>query len=128
MIAEQLTNGQYFKLANETTILKCVDDNRPADWQRYPGVVYQNTETGMFGGLGGYNNVELCSAPERATEKQVAYLHDLGYTGDVNLSKKLASKLIDKLKSASQPACHYCGMPATGHGFFGEPACSECGG
>lgn len=100
MIAEQLTNGQYFKLANETTILKCVDDSRPADWMRYPGIVFQNTKTGMFGGLGGYNNVELCSAPERATE------------------------MIYKL----QPACHYCGMPATGHGFFGEPACSECGG
>ncbi len=24
--------------------------------------------------------------------------------------------------------CHYCGQPATGVGFFGEPVCPECGG
>ncbi len=24
--------------------------------------------------------------------------------------------------------CHYCGQPADGIGFFGEPACRECGG
>lgn len=24
--------------------------------------------------------------------------------------------------------CHYCGMPAKSFGFFGEPACEDCGG
>lgn len=24
--------------------------------------------------------------------------------------------------------CHYCGMPATGWGFFDEPVCEDCGG
>lgn len=24
--------------------------------------------------------------------------------------------------------CHYCGMEVAGRGFFGEPACPECGG
>lgn len=28
----------------------------------------------------------------------------------------------------AQSSCHYCGMPARSDGFFGEPACSECGG
>lgn len=23
-------------------------------------------------------------------------------------------------------ACHYCGMPATGIGSFGEPVCDDC--
>lgn len=36
------------------------------------------------------------------------------------------------LKSATKPAavaaprCHYCGLPATGIGFFGEPVCDDC--
>jgi hypothetical protein len=24
-------------------------------------------------------------------------------------------------------SCHYCGMPATGFGFFDEPVCADCG-
>ena len=31
-------------------------------------------------------------------------------------------------KRAEDACCHYCGLPATGIGFFGEPACEECGG
>ncbi len=26
----------------------------------------------------------------------------------------------------AQPTCHYCGQPATGIGFFGEPVCDDC--
>ena len=31
-------------------------------------------------------------------------------------------------RRAEQTYCHYCGMPAKSSGFFGEPACEECGG
>lgn len=26
----------------------------------------------------------------------------------------------------TRATCHYCGMPATGIGFFGEPVCDNC--
>ena len=71
-----------------------------------------------------FNATELRLTGENAaTEKQIDYIVLLG--GEpAPYTKQDASKLIDSLK----PSCHYCGMPATGHGFFGEPACSECGG
>jgi len=79
MNANQLTNGQFFKLIyrgqpskyDETDVLKCVDDNRPADWMRYPGIVYRNTRTGLHGGLGGANEIVLCDAPMPAEKMTV---------------------------------------------------------
>lgn len=29
---------------------------------------------------------------------------------------------------STRPACHYCGLDATGRGFFDEYVCPECGG
>lgn len=63
------------------------------------------------------------SAP---TERQMAYLIDLGYVGGP-LTKSQASAEIDRLKN-SVGSCHYCGMPANSWGFFDEPVCRECGG
>jgi hypothetical protein len=58
-----------------------------------------------------------------ATEKQMNYIVDLG--GQTGPYTKLeASQIIECLK----PSCHYCGMPATGFGFFDEPVCGGCGG
>jgi len=31
-------------------------------------------------------------------------------------------------KKVDRSRCHYCGLPAVGEGFFGEPTCNECGG
>lgn len=73
--------------------------------------------------------IEQATPLNPATSRQIAYLRDLG-VADVpaNLSKSQASRMIDEAKSAQQPSCHYCGMPATSAGFFDEPICSECGG
>lgn len=57
------------------------------------------------------------------TQKQIDRLKSLGCKGKPQ-TKGEASKLIDQLT----PACHYCGQPATGFGFFDEPACRQCGG
>ncbi len=49
-------------------------------------------------------------------------------------AKRLAKNYFDVVSvSPVQPkreraTCHYCGMPATGFGFFNEPVCRECGG
>lgn len=32
------------------------------------------------------------------------------------------------ISDSDSDRCHYCGMPATGFGFFDEPACPDCGG
>ena len=34
----------------------------------------------------------------------------------------------DQSQRSDKRRCHYCGMPSTGYGPFGEPACGECGG
>ena len=31
-----------------------------------------------------------------------------------------------RLEQQQNPSCHYCGMPASGWGIFGEPICQEC--
>ena len=38
----------------------------------------------------------------------------------------LSSRVIEPRKQ-QRAACHYCGLPATSFGFFGEPICPECG-
>lgn len=48
--------------------------------------------------------------------------------------QRVASKLglivtsIEPSRPDNSPKCHYCGQSTNGTGFFGEPACSECGG
>ncbi len=34
----------------------------------------------------------------------------------------------ERMEATDRSRCHYCGTKATGTGFFGEPACQECGG
>lgn len=70
------------------------------------------------------------SYEELATERQMAYLKDLGYDGPETITKSQASTKIDSLKEwkTAVGACHYCGSPAHGFGFFDEPACAQCGG
>ena len=34
--------------------------------------------------------------------------------------------VINELKRTQRESCHYCGMPASDVGFFGEPVCREC--
>lgn len=59
-----------------------------------------------------------------ATQKQLDKIGTLGGETMGITTKGQASDLIDSLI----PSCHYCGMPATGFGFFDERVCAECGG
>jgi len=131
MIANQLTNGQFFKLIyrghpskyDETDVLECVDENRPADWMRYPGIVYRNTRTGLHGGLGGANEIVLCNAPEPAKTiiKQEWQSMDissgLGIGGvgsdDFNINSDIIE--IENQKSCSWGGTRY------------DEACARCG-
>ena len=65
-----------------------------------------------------------------ATEKQINYLALLNYKGRNPISKTEASQFIQSQKEWKNAvgACHYCGQPAFGWGFFDEPACNQCGG
>jgi hypothetical protein len=60
MIAYDLKAGQRFTMKHDSGIFVCVDDNRPADWLKYPGIVYRDVESGKYGGLGGGNDIVLC--------------------------------------------------------------------
>jgi len=60
MIAYDLKAGQRFKEKGCPTVLICVgDEDRPLDWANYPGIVYRDEESGVYGGLGGGNDVIL---------------------------------------------------------------------
>lgn len=72
------------------------------------------------------DSVELVEKSNPATDRQISYLRDLGYTDTNLISKTEASAKIDDLKLID--SCHYCGQPANTFGFFDEPVCEECGG
>ena len=77
------------------------------------------------------NSFEIIRVVDPATDKQIAYLKDLGWEGNPQtLRKGEASDLIEERKRwiGAVGACHYCGGPAFGWGFFDERACPECGG
>lgn len=59
MFASQLKSGDVFRIVGENNALKCVDDDRPAGWERAAGTVYLNLSNGMYGGLGPYVEVEI---------------------------------------------------------------------
>jgi hypothetical protein len=44
-----------------------------------------------------------------------------------NAVRPTTKKQFAKSKS-ERKSCHYCGRPAIGFGFFGDPICRECGG
>lgn len=47
---------------------------------------------------------------------------------DSEYQMAMAVRVPEMLRNDADLSCHYCGMPATGVGFFDEPVCSECGG
>lgn len=134
MIAKQLINGQFFKLAGETEILKCVDDSRPADWLKYPGIVFVNTITGLHGGLGGANEIALCDAPNSIRKQTISrqwqsmdISSGLGIGGlgsdDFNIHTETDSfaPQFSKRKSRGQ-----LWQPCAKRGCDNKPVCLDC--
>lgn len=142
MNANQLTNGQFFKLIyrgqpskyDETDVLECVDENRPADWMKYPGIVYRNTRTGLHGGLGGANEIVLCDDPAPAEKMTVVrewqsmdISSGLGIGGagsdDFNIHTETDSFVpqFSKRKSSGQ-----LWQPCNRRGCDNEPVCLDC--
>ena len=70
-----------------------------------------------------------------ATDEQIQKMKSLGMSGGglITMKSEDADRRIAELsgrqkaeKSNSGKSCHYCGLPATGFGFFDEPVCGEC--
>ncbi len=124
----QIVYIQYDNKWQEVTIRELIGDREPN-----PGrTLVEVTSPWLEGGWEIFDVERLYLLPTAeplATEKQMAYLNDLGYTGGA-LTKSQASREIESLKAwqGAVGACHYCGAPAYGWGFFDEPACSQCGG
>lgn len=118
MYREYEITGKVIQITDDLgdQIAKIEDETGHTDWYRNA-----NGLTEKF---------EIISRANPATDRQMAYLRDLGYDGPANLTKEEASTKIDRLKAwkGSVGACHYCGSPAFGWGFFDEPACGQCGG
>jgi len=123
----QVENGEFFRTETNGPVYQKFPQGTVADWFLASSI---NVENGCHSSCGPLCQIEIVENPthRRATSRQVAYLTDLGVNVPGEISVKAASRLIDKAKRAQKPSCHYCGMPATGFCFFGEPACSECGG
>ena len=131
------TNGEYLFFAGmvEThrKILACIDgDDHKMEFDHYydsdrklPVMVCRNCSRKTY-------PIEPYYLPSHfdATDKQKKYLLDLEYSGDVEkLTRKKASELISTLREyVGKNSYHYCGAPASGFGFFDEPACGQCGG
>ena len=57
--------------------------------------------------------------------------YGMGEAGNTRASDPAGKRIRleqEQAKRERQLYCHYCGLPATGFGFFGEPVCEECGG
>jgi hypothetical protein len=135
MRASQLTHGQFFNLAHQTDVLECVAKNRPADWNAYPGTVYRNTRTGLYGGLGGGNEVVLCSRPAHAPTSK---LKSAGGSMDISSGLGIGGAGSDDYNMAtegeryspqfsSRKSSGQLWEPCARRGCDNEPSCLDCG-
>jgi hypothetical protein len=63
MYANQLTIGQYFTTPNSGDVWQRIPPNLDPSWERYPGIVAVNTNTGLFGGIGPLLETHLVDRP-----------------------------------------------------------------
>lgn len=128
MRANQLTNGRYFFVRGIPDLLECVDDARPDDWARYPGIVYRNTKTGMYGGLGPANTVELFTKAHSPAMQINDISSGFGIGGigsdDYNMGTEIEtdSPVFSKRGSSGQ-----LWEPCPKRGCDNEPVCLDCG-
>lgn len=131
MQASELINGHYFFVCghNSPDLLECVDDSRPHDWARYPGIVYRNTRTGRYGGLGPRNIVELSAkvpAPVLPMN-EISSGFGIGGVGsdDYNMGTEIDDDdppVFNKHSSSGQ-----LWEPCPKRGCDNEPVCLDCG-
>jgi hypothetical protein len=141
MIATQLTNGQLFKLVHRghKDVLECVDEKRPVDWMRYPGIVYRNTRTGLNGGLGGANEIVLYNAPAKLETREWRSMDiDSGLgIGEINNDQSMPSipsaRAIERVQKMhdTDMICKLCGASAKFDGAMfttlgGSNICDDC--
>jgi hypothetical protein len=63
---------------------------------------------------------------ERYPELGTALVRVEGHMPEIVYLSELASLPTSNPARQTGPVCHYCGMPATALGFFGEPVCAGC--